>query len=52
MLNLLDPEEYPSAEDFAERFGAAGAPSVEQIKALQARAGGSRAGWSGPGCVA
>ncbi|KXZ48712.1 hypothetical protein GPECTOR_26g615 [Gonium pectorale] len=39
ILNLLDPDEYPSADDFAARFGGGpggGPPSVEQIKQLQA----------------
>ncbi|GLI59359.1 hypothetical protein VaNZ11_001224 [Volvox africanus] len=39
ILSLLDPDGYPSPEDFAKRFGGApgGAPpSVEQIRALQA----------------
>ncbi|KAG2496454.1 hypothetical protein HYH03_005678 [Edaphochlamys debaryana] len=38
ILSLLDPEEYPSVEDFGERFGGvpgAPPPSVDQIKELQ-----------------
>ncbi|GFR52261.1 hypothetical protein Agub_g14795 [Astrephomene gubernaculifera] len=38
ILSLLDPDAYPSPEDFAARFGGAPGgqpPSVEQIKQLQ-----------------
>ncbi|GLC56571.1 hypothetical protein PLESTB_001122300 [Pleodorina starrii] len=39
ILSLLDPDDYPSPEDFTSRFGGAPGgppPTVEQIRALQA----------------